>query len=292
MRVAEIARSQWSQITTAQLLAAGLSLDAILWAADHGRLYSSFKGVYSVGRPIASPRERAMAAVLACGPAALLSHRWALWNYDLGPLPSHDPDVSAPPSRHDREGLTLHRRRSLEPDANFGIPTTTPNRTIIDTAPFLDEQTLRRVVNQAQIKALTTAESLRAEAKATRGVPTRALLKQLPADQRGATRSLLEDLLFDLHRDFGLPAPLINHHVHGVECDFIYPDLHLILEADGWETHRTRIAFENDREKWLYLESKGERVIPVTYRQVTKERATTAARLEAVIRASGTSSPR
>ena len=137
MRVAEVAREQWSQITTGQLLEAGLSIDAIRWAVRTGRLFGAHTGVHSLGRPITHTRERAMAAVLACGPGALLSHHWALWNYGLGPLPGHDPDVSAAPSRHRRDGLTLHRCRSLAPDANHGIPTTTPNRTIIDTAPTL-----------------------------------------------------------------------------------------------------------------------------------------------------------
>jgi len=283
--IAGMARSQWSQVTTAQLRSSGLSFKAIRAAVDRGHLLAAFTGVYSVGHAIAHPRERAMAAVLACGPRALLSHLWALWNFGLVGLPGHPPDVTAPPSRHDREGLTLHRSRSQRPDANHGIPTTTPNRSIIDAAPQLSAKQLRRVVNQAQILRLTTAESLREEAKRTRGVPTKALLAQLPVDQHGATRSLLEDLLLDLHRDRDLPQPLINAAVEGIECDFHYAELRLVIEADGFSVHGTRIAFEDDHEKRLFLEARDQKVVAVTYRQVTVDRERTAGQLEAVIAA-------
>lgn len=78
---------------------------------------------------------------------------------------------------------------------------------------------------------------------------------------------------------------------HGVEVDFSYPALHLVIEADGWRTHRTRQAFEDDRAKRLHLEARGERVLWVSYRQVTAERHVTARQIGAVIRASARSSP-
>lgn len=159
LRIAEVAARQWSQVTTAQLRDAGLSFKAIRAAAGRGQLFPVHNGVFTVGRPITSPRERAMAAVLACGPGSLLSHEWALWNHGLGRLPGHDPDVSTRPSRHDRDGIRVHRTRHLVPDHNHGIPPTTPNRTIIGAAPGLTSPQLRRVVNQAQILHLTTAES-------------------------------------------------------------------------------------------------------------------------------------
>jgi very-short-patch-repair endonuclease len=115
-------------------------------------------------------------------------------------------------------------------------------------------------------------------------VPTRRLLLHLPEDQHGATRSLLEDLLLDLHRDKNLPMPEINAVIDGRECDFSFPSLRLIIEADGWETHRTRIAFEDDHDSRLDLEANGRRVIAVTYRQMTIGRERTAARLERIIR--------
>jgi very-short-patch-repair endonuclease len=282
-RVGEIAREQWSQITSAQLRQAGLSLKAIRAAADRGNLFAVHTGVFSVGHPIASPYERAMAAVLACGPGALLSHGWALWNYDLARLPDHPPDVTAPLSRHDRGGITVHRSRYLAPDHNHGIPTTTPDRTIIDVAPTLPSVQLRRIVNQAQISRLTTADSLRRAAQQAKGVPTKTLLAHLPEDQHGATRSLLEDLVIDLHRERDLPLPEVNRIIDGRERDFSYPALGLILEADGFETHSTRQAFEDDRDDRLGLEANGKRVLAVSYRMVTRDRDRTMDRIDRIL---------
>ncbi len=291
--IGRIAGEQWSQVRLEQLLRCGLSDDQVRHAVRGGRLYRSFTGVFSVGHPVANPSERAMAAVLAFHPEGLLAHAWALWNFGLVGLPSHPPDVLASPARHARPGITLHRTKHLgRPDHNHGIPTTTPNRAIIDAAPAMPAKRLRRLVNQAQILRLTTAESLRAETLGTRGVPTRRLLEHLPEDQQGATRSLLEDMLLDLHRVKGLPRPLVNVIVDGRERDFYYPALRLILEADGWESHGTRIAFEDDHETRLDLEANGRRVLAVTYRQVTVDHARTADRLERIIRASENASPR
>lgn len=225
-----------------------------------------------------------MAAVLACGPRALLSHGWALWNFGLlRHPPSHDPDVSAPPSIHDREGIAVHRTKHLKPDHNHGIPTTRPERAIVDASASLPQSMLRRVINDAQIQGLATAEVIRNEALTTRGKRTRAVLAELPIDQHGATKSLLEDLLLELHRDHGLPLPEINYVLHGKEWDCVYLDRNVILEADGFETHSTRHGFEDDHECRLRAEAAGTRVVAVTYRQVTKDRAVTADRLLRIV---------
>ncbi len=100
----------------------------------------------------------------------------------------------------------------------------------------------------------------------------------------GATRSLLEDLLKDLSTQRGLPTPAINAIVDGYEVDFSYYDGAIIVETDGYDTHGTKIAFEDDREKWLALGARGRRVIPVSYRQVTELRDRTGDELEAIIR--------
>lgn len=283
--VARLAREQWSQLTTAQLQAAGLSLKAIRLAERRGQVFHVHQGVYSLGHAIAHPRERAMAAVLAYAPEGRLASHWALWNYDIiTRVPRHPPDVAANPTRTKRENITLHRCRSLEPDANYGIPSVSPAQAILQAAPELSTEQLRRVINQAQILGRASADTIRTHALNARGVATRALLAELPEDERGATRSILEDLLDELHRERDLPVPLLNAIRHGVECDFSYPSLNLVIEADGWDTHRTRIQFEDDRAKRLHLEACGERVLWVTYRQVTAERDLTADRIEAVMR--------
>jgi hypothetical protein len=161
---------------------------------------------------------------------------------------------------------------------------------IIDCAPCLSRQALRRVVNDVQIKRLTTPDRIRQAAESHPGRST-AAIHGLVADDRGATRSLLEDLLVDLAKARGLPLPLINARVEGYEVDFAYPDRNLVIEADGWEFHRTRQQFEDDRRKRLELESKGQRVLWVSYRQVTELRPVTADQLAGIIASIPRTSP-
>jgi hypothetical protein len=245
-RASVIAREQLRSVTTAQLRACGFSPTMIKGARRRGVLSRAYPSVYLLGPPPSSPYERAMAAVLAAGPTGLLSHDWCRWLFRVGRLPDHPPDVTV--TRHRAiPGITIHRTRiPPEPDANHGILCTRPERMIIDCAPSMSLIALRRLVNDVQIRRLTTAERIRRAAAAHPGRMTKSVAA-LVADDRGATRSLLEDLLDELHRTQSLPLPLVNHRLHGHEVDFAYPDRHLVIEADGWEFHRTRQQFEDDR---------------------------------------------
>ena len=141
---------------------------------------------------------------------------------------------------------------------------------VIDCAPDLTDKDLRRLVNDVQIKRLADVDA----PQSGRQPPPRPshaerLDGDWPIDDHGATRSLLEDLLFDLDRDYGLPLPEINAVIEGVECDFSYRRT-IIIEADGYAFHGTKIAFENDRDKWLAPRdaASGRAVVPpVTYHQ-------------------------
>lgn len=280
--VARLAAGQHGNVTTAQLRACGLSPTAIRGAVARGQLWTVHRSVYAVGRPPVSPHERAMAAVLAGGSGAVLSHHWAGWLWKLRPLPTGPVEITAARQRHARRNLILHRSRSLDPQdatTEWGIPTTTAARTVLDLAPSLTAKHLGRAVNDAQIKRLTTADDLRQLATRSPGRATRCLTATVPLDQHGATRSLLEDLLFDVARERGWAPPRINLSVERIECDFTWPALKLIIEADGYTYHSTRDGFESDHERRLALEALGWRVVAVTYDQVIKHRATTAARL-------------
>ncbi|MEA2123256.1 MAG: hypothetical protein QOI80_38 [Solirubrobacteraceae bacterium] len=154
---------------------------------------------------------------------------------------------------------------------------------VIDCAPSLRFDDLRRLANDVQIKRLATADDIRRAIAAHPGRATRELQRLVPQDQRGATRSLLEDLLFELARERSIPLPEINAIVEGVEVDFSYPDRNVVIEADGYEFHHTRAQFEDDRAKRLHLEARGQRVLWVSYRQVTELRDRTGDQLEAII---------
>lgn len=283
-QAAAIARNQHGLINVTQLRSCGWSKTATHDAVRRGLIFTTpFTGVFSVGTPITTAYQRAMAAVLATN--GLVSHHWCRWLFGVGRLPGHPPDVTAPASRHRREGLTLHRARTMpRADANDGIPCTRPERMVVDCAPDLTPKDLRRLVNDVQIRRLATYPTLRAELHATSGRATRALGALLADTPKGATRSLLEDLLEELSDERGLPAPAINAVVDGYEVDFSYHDGAVIVEADGYAFHSTRQQFEDDREKWLALEANGRRVLPVSYRQLTELRDETADRLTAILR--------
>ncbi len=288
LAVGRIAAGQHGNVTTAQLHVCGLSARAIRRAVERGQLYPVHRRVYAVGRPPVAPLERAMAGVLAGGLGAVLSHHWSAWLWALRPLPAGPPEVTAPRTRNQRPGLVLHLSRGLDArdtTTHWGVPTTTAARSLLDMAPTLAPKDLRRAVNDAQIKKLTRAEHLRALAARTAGRATRRLTALVPLDQHGATRSLLEDLLFDMARQAAWPLPQINAHVHRIECDFVFWHKRLIIEADGFGYHATRDGFESDHARRLALQALGWRVVAVTYDQLTTHHHRTRAQLTAIIRA-------
>lgn len=283
-RVAEIAAAQHGLITRRALIRCDVYPQAITRAIESGRLYRVHHGVYAVGRPPSNAYERVMAAVLACGPTALVSHRSALWLYDLTRLPTGPIDITITGNRDGHQGVRLHRSRShLTRDHSHNIPVTTPARTLIDAIPLLTNKHLRRATSDVQTNGLTSVEVIREELENTRGRHIEPLARLVAEDVHAVTRSILEDILLDLSRDRRWPRPLVNGTVLGYEVDFAYPQWKLIIEADSYRFHGHKIAFEDDRQKWLDLEAGGQRVIPVTYTQVVHDRSRTAARLERIL---------
>ena len=234
-RAAEIAVRQHRIVTLEQLKTAGFSRTMVHGACRRGLLTRSGPGVYALGAAPSLPDERAMAAALAARPTGQLSHHWCRWLFGVGRLPRHDPDVTVTANR-EIDGVTIHRTRiAPTPDRNRGIPCTRPERMVIDCAPDLTDKDLRRLVNDVQIKRLAGVEALRAAVNHHPGRATQRIAA-LVMDDHGATRSLLEDLLFDLHRDYGLPEPAINAAIEGVECDFVLPRPQLSSKRTGTAT--------------------------------------------------------
>ena len=160
--IARIAAEQHGIVTRAQLLAAGLDANAIDHRLRIGRLHLLYRGVYAVGHRPPSPHARAMAAVLACGPGAVLSHRSAaaLWGIGRwrGPI-----DVTARPStRRPTCASTAQDARRPDITHHHGIPVTTPARTLLDLADVLDDASLTRAVNDARLQRLLSLDDLAA----------------------------------------------------------------------------------------------------------------------------------
>jgi hypothetical protein len=158
-------RRAW--VSIAQLRSAGMKPDAILTRVSSGHLHRIHHGVFAVGHPGISLHGRFWAAVLACGPHAFLSHFAAavLWGILTPGTRVVDVTVVGRSGR-DRPGLRIHRPRSLhehDRDRQYGIPVTSPTRTLLDLASrTLSDKALRRAVRQAQALHLTNVRQIAA----------------------------------------------------------------------------------------------------------------------------------
>jgi very-short-patch-repair endonuclease len=243
--VAGIARRQHGLVTTEQLLAAGLGERAIAGRVRRGTLERLHRGVYLIGAP--DTRTPYLAAVLACGPAALLSHQaaavvWGILKAGPGPV-----DVTVTHGhRRSRRGVRVHHT-SAPGTRRDGIPVTTALRTLEDLRGSISDAAYERALNEARVLRLPTPAGS-APAELTRSEAERRLLRLIDAA--------------------GLPRPRTNVKVCGHEVDLFWPEHALVVEFDGWTTHSSRAAFERDRLRDADLQLAGNRVVRVTHRQI------------------------
>jgi Protein of unknown function (DUF559) len=216
-----------------------------------------------------------MAAVLACGEGAVLSHTSAAAHWELLGSAAAKIDVTAPVTRVGLPGIRLHRSRSLDArdtTHHEGIPITTVPRTLLDLAATVRSDRLERALAQAERLQLydhRAITDLLARANGHRG--TGALAQATSREDPKWTRSELEAWFLALVRDAGLPEPLVNFALTApdhprLEVDFYWPTHDLIVELDGWDTHHTRAAFEADRARDAALTVAGRKVLRFTWR--------------------------
>jgi very-short-patch-repair endonuclease len=239
-----LARRQHGVVARRQLIAIGMTGRAIQHRIERGRLHRLAWGVYAVGRPEVELRGRWMAAVLSCGPEALLGYGSAamLWGLaEVGPA-SIEVVVPAHVARR-RPGVRVHRRSHLgarERSTHRLIPVTSPTTTLIDFASLVAEKDLEAAVNAADRLNLIDPEALRREVASTPprpGLP--ALRKLLDRHTYSRTDSVLERRFLRLVRSARLPAPRTQAWVNGFRVDFFWPELGLVVETDGLRYHRT-----------------------------------------------------
>lgn len=267
--IARVAGQQHGIVTSRQLAAAGLRPAAITKRVRAGRLHRVHRGVYAVGFAALSREARWMAAVLACGPGAVLSHRSAaaLWKQLTpkdGPV-----DVTVPTrsGRRRRVGIRVHRRAALPPGAATMrdlIPVTAPWKTIEDLEGTVEPWRHRQAIRQAEVRRFALGPR-------TRGDPTRS----------------------DLERDFlrlchhhDLPLPEVNVKVGRWTVDFLWRAEQLAVETDSWRFHGGSIAFEDDHARDADLRARGYAVHRFTERQVLEQPDLVAADLIAALQGS------
>ena len=273
MRIAALAASQHGVVSRAQLTELGVGRGAIEHRVQRRRLHAVGPKVYAVGHPVLSREARWMAAVLAGGRRAVLSH-WSaasLWGIRSGSGPlSH---VTVPRRRRSNEAITFHFADLPEDEVSEqdGIPVTVPGRVILDLGPFVSLPSLTRAVEQIERMGIAAGPSIQ---ELLDRYPRRAgtpKLRRLATEPLAVTRSELEALFLYLISSWSLPAPQMNTGVEGYEVDCVWPQHSLIVELDGFETHRTSAAFERDRERDRRLQAAGWTVIRITWRQLTAE---------------------
>jgi very-short-patch-repair endonuclease len=259
------------------LLELGFSRREIERRIESGRLHRVRSGIYAVGRPSLGDKGRWMAAVLACGDGAVLSHSSAAALWCIGREQSGLMELSLPSSsRRHRPGIRIHRRPSLNPDRDltreYGIPCTTPVQTLIDMSLRLDRLGVERMINEADKYKLAHPPQLRRALDERVGEPGVAKLRHI-LDRRTfrLTKEELERRFLPLARQAGLPIPLTGQFVNEFEVDFFWPELGLVVETDGLRYHRTPAEQARDRLRDQAHTAAGLTPLRFTHEQVRYE---------------------
>ncbi|HEU4721780.1 MAG TPA: type IV toxin-antitoxin system AbiEi family antitoxin domain-containing protein [Gemmatimonadaceae bacterium] len=296
-----LAARQHGVVSRGQLLDAGVTATMIDKRVARGRLVPLHRGVYAVGHAHLRPNGYRLAAVLAVGPGAALSHRDAAALHGIRDGGGTRIDVSTPAERRSTRRIRVHGRRRLDPRDVMsieGIPVTTIARTLVDLGEVLAHQPLTKAVGEAERQRALDVRGIEEVLGRVRGrrgrslVAVRAALSELAAHGTQLTRSPLEDRLLPLLDARDLPRPATNAYVEGYECDAVWHRQRLVVELDGWDAHKTRRAFQHDRTKANALTNAGWAVLRFTHADVAGRPHETAAAIAAQLsRAAGSARP-
>ena len=268
-----LARAQHGVLARTDLLELGFTDKGVKHRVATGRLHPVAAGVYAVGRRELTPDGRWMAAVLACGEDAALSHRSAAEFWGIGREWERRIDVTVRRrTKIRRKGLKVRSRPSLGATSlvrHRGIPVTDPVQTLIDLATELKPLRLERAVNEADKLDLVDPETLRVALDAHRGEPgVKRLSTLLDRHTFRLSDSDLEVLFRPLALAAHLPPPLTKHWVLDYEVDFWFPDHDLIVETDGLRYHRTPSQQARMAKRDQEHVSAGYRVLRFTHWQI------------------------
>ena len=275
-QLATLAGRQHGVVSIRQLQRLGLSYKSIRRAVAVGRLHRLHHGVYAVGHTNLSLQGWCLAAVLASGPQALLSHYSAGWLLGLvstRPIPVH---VTTPVPRKRRGSIRIHHSRTLidaDRALEQGVPATSVARTALDLAAIVRFRSLRRLIRRSEeLKAfdLSDFHSVLARNRGHRGAfhLERALAVYEPPR---FTRSELEREFLALVEQAGLPQPVTALNVAGYELDVYWPELRFAVELDVYATHGGHEPFEEDRRRDEDLKLAGVELTRVTGRRLECE---------------------
>jgi hypothetical protein len=278
--IALLAERQHGVIALRQLRGLGLSGRAARSRVAAGKLHRIYIGVYAVGHRVLSMNGRRMAAVLACGPTAVASHRMA--GALLAVVNSSALEVTVP-GRGSRSvpGVLIHRTRRLHPDeigAIDAVPCTSLARTLLDYAELASDRQLERACEQAEIQRTYDQRAINETIERNPGRRgAKRLLAVIAQLEPGTTptKNDVEEAMFAIADGLDVERPLVNGWIPfpdggGASPDFLWQERRRIVEVDGYETHGTRHAFESDRARDRRLKLLRYEVIRFTWRDVMR----------------------
>jgi hypothetical protein len=271
-------------ISHSQLEELGYSPASIGRAVRGGRLHLLHRGAYAVGHPAVSRHGRCLAAVLASGAGAMLSHESAAWLWGLITWWPGNLEATVPTRGHAKADVGIHHSTILR-DADRavveGVPVTAVARTLLDLAARRSSRRLTGAIDRTErfdLLDLSQIDELLGRSGRHRG--KRRLEKALEIYRDPVVSRARSELLFlDLVTKAGLPRPAINTFVAGHEIDAYWERERFAVEVDGWDSHRTRRAFEADPVRLEDLKLAGIDSIRVTARRIEREPESVAASL-------------
>ena len=279
--IAELARGQYGVVSRRQLLEIGEKAKGIEHRLAIGRLHLLHHGVYAVGHRVVPRAGRWLAAVMAAGSDAVLSHWSAAALWMVRPNTRSIVDVITPHKSRSWHGVLRHHK-ALPPDevtVKDGIPITTVPRTIFDLAATEDIDAIAAMLRESEHRNLWDELSLWDLVErypGRRGVRKVGLaLRRISEEPSGRKRSRLEERFAPFVRRHRLPMPRFNDWIllgdkrYQVDCH--WAGTAQIVELDGWEGHGTKTAFRADRERDRRLRVAGYSVTRLTWNQLRDE---------------------
>jgi very-short-patch-repair endonuclease len=283
--IRELADRQRGYVSRHQLLARGITRQAIAHRRRSGQLIDVHRGVYAVGHVPTLPQDRAMAAILACGPHAALSRSAAapLWAIEKGWRMPFELTVWAGDRRP--SGLIVHRAKLEPPDitTQLGLRVTSPARTVLDLAPTL-QRPLWRVVNElCDAGWLRIGQLVDVVTRFPRH-PGAALVRAILLDGRGPSRSQVEDATRELIDAYEFPPARFNVRLStGHTVDVLFAAERLIVEVDSWLWHKSREAFREDRRRDRQHAGLGLQTVRLVYEDIVAAPDRTARELHRIL---------
>jgi hypothetical protein len=287
-KLALIAGRAHGVASRAELLAVGLSGDQIDRRIAAGSLIVAYRGIYLVGHRPPTAAARYMAAVKACGAGALLSGMAAAWIWDLvrGPAPS--PEVTTSTERR-VPGITTKRRRRMSPKDSTqrqGIPVTTVPTTLIAISSLLSFDELAKAVHEADVRHKVTGPHIERALERHPKAKSRSRLLAISTGDAQIVLSRLERHFLTLLRRHRLPLPETNRPYGAGYVDCRWPAHRLTVELDSYRFHRTRRAWEQDRQRERDARARGDEFRRYTWRDVVEFPAPTVAELASLLHSS------